>query len=211
VARKQIVTDENIRQAVLDLVCEGTLPVTAQVRQRLIDTIGHAGATDRIARITTELVSSLGKTMRAPLSNPNIPAELLDRTGDLVAQLYAVALANADKALDGVRTTLEAETQKAVSAAENKARDIEHRHAVLSGQLKQAKDRIKDLQGSEAKLAARNENLKAELQVAQSQLENADKRIIELEEALKSATTTPGLDMDELVARVTQAVKGKKS
>lgn len=210
-ARKQIVTDENIRQAVLDLVCEGILPVTAQVRQRLLDTLGHAGATDRIARITTELVSSLGQTMRAPLSNPNIPAELLDRTGDLVAQLYALALAKADEALVGVRASIEAEKQKAVSAAEDRARDLEHRHAVLSGQLKQAKDRIKDLQGSEAKLVARNENLKAELQVAQAQLDNATKRINELEEALKSAAATPGLDMDELVARVTQAVKGKKS
>lgn len=208
-ARPQIVTDEHIRQAVLDLVCEGVSPVTAQVRRHLITKHGFAGNTSRIARVTSEVVTSLGHLMRTSVANPNVPPELVEQTSNLVTGIYAMAVAHVEKSYQEARGILEKESRDAVARAEAKVTEAGRKNDTLGGQLKQAKERILELETREAGLATRNENLTGSLKVVQVELGNANKRILELEETLNKRPLSPELDMDKLVERLTQAVKGK--
>lgn len=217
-ARKRTVSDDDIRQAVLDLVCDGISPVTAQVRTRLLDKIGCAGATDRISRVTAEVVSSLGALMRAPVANPNIPPELADEAGELVGKLYASAMKHAQGIFDSAKAEIESNAREAVEIAEQRVRDVTRRNDVLTGKIEESGNVIRGLEDKVAALGARNEDLSAELQVArasyeadrkrwQEELGNAKSRINELERALQTRADQSGLDMDMLVARVAQAMK----
>lgn len=217
-ARNRTVSDEDIRQAVLDLVCDGVSPVTAQVRARLLDKIGCAGATDRISRVTAEVVSSLGALMRAPVSNPNIPSELVDEAGKLVGKLYASAMKHAQGVFDSARAEIQSNAREAVEIAEQRVRDVTRRNDVLTGKIEESGNVIRGLGDKVEALGARNEDLSAELLVArasheadrkrwQEELENAKSRINELERVLQTRADQSGLDMDMLVARVAQAMK----
>lgn len=220
--RTKLVSDGEIRKAVIDLVCDGIPPVTSRVREKLLENVGHAGETARIARVTKEVIESLGEHARVPVGDPNIPAELAKETGELVAKMYSLAIGKADKLFDKQRQALELQTQKAIEKADKRVAELERAHATLGDQLRSAREQITGLESSQANLAARNDQLTTSLAKAQATLEaerrsgeieigNLNKRILELEEALKTKSAQPMFNMDELVDRLTQATKGNNS
>lgn len=220
--RNRVVTDEHIRQAVIDLVTAGVPPVTSRVRDHLIEKIGAAGATERITSVTAEVIKSLGKMTRAPVSNPNIPEDLANLAGGLVEKVYAKAVAAVESSFNEARERLQREAEESIQAADQRVKDVAGLNAMLEARVRELSDRLAQSNESLGAISAQLENLKKEHAVMAGTLEserrmhgieigNAKRRILELEASLEARAKQPVINIDELVERVAQATKGKNS
>lgn len=220
--RPQLVSDEDIRATALALLGEGVKPVVAKVRAKLIESTGHGGEPARITRVVSALTKSLAQAPQGPLTNPDIPKELLKPAGDLVVQMFALANEQAMKSGEAYREEVEKAAAMAVDQAEAAAEALLQANATLEGRLIASSQKATEMEAIQAglatrveqlttELAAMNATLKAERQARKNEKEALNRRTLELEEALKAKIPQPAIDMDVLIERITQATKGNIS
>ncbi len=220
--RPQLVTDEDIRTAALALLAKGERLSVAKVRARLIETKRHGGEPARISREIGRLTQDLAQSSHPPLAVAGVPEGLQQAAGMLFARIVTLANEEALKAFDAHRQELENDAAEKIAGAETALQAMREAHAGLAAQLRIAQERNRGLEVAQTALNTRIESLTGDLaaaratlaaqqQASAAQLDEANRRIAELEAATRAAGSQSTIDLDALVARIAQAAKGKDS
>jgi len=221
--RKQGTSDEEIKQAIVEILAAGVPAYPANVRQHLMQKLGRAGATSRIAILIKESISATQKGDAHVLDGILVPPSLTALASDFVTKLFSHAKLEARSEMDAelteAQSLLESKTRlvKRVVDREIKAREAaESKSGLLQAQLREQQQMVAGLQNELARMAADRDAAKLLLEQQRDahnrDAEKWEKRNLELERDLRRASAKPtnalsGKDVDALA----QAILAKTS
>ncbi|HEY1609968.1 MAG TPA: DNA-binding protein [Paraburkholderia sp.] len=126
----------------------------------------HRGSMGTPTAVLSEFWAALREKSRVRIEHPDLPAEVRQAAGELVAQLWSRATAAADASLDGMRAEVEAQQRDAQQSVAAVQADLAHTETALeqrTSALLTAQVRIHELEQSLAAAEAARAALDEEL------------------------------------------------
>jgi len=207
--RKLGTSDEEIKQSIYEILASGQPAYPANVRLHLMQRLGRAGSTDRIANIVKEVTTATQRKDAPALAGLSVPDSLVALTSDYVSKLFEQARIVARAELEGDRLEMakakvdqERATREQVEHAQKLQQAAEAKCDLLSVQLIEVKASsdamINDHARMDAELVAAKGALEAERKARQQDAEKWEKRTLELE-----------ADLNQVNARLFSSIAGQ--
>ncbi|BCG05066.1 hypothetical protein PPGU19_096340 (plasmid) [Paraburkholderia sp. PGU19] len=137
------------------------------------------------AAVLGEFWAELREKSRVRIEHPDLPTDLRDAAGELVATLWTRATASAQAELDALRTEVEGERTEAEQRVEAARGELERTEMALeqrTAALLAAQVEVRELEKAQAEGHAARQGLEAELSRLKSEVAARDRELVQVRE-----------------------------